>query len=54
MKTRKAPPFSRRSSMTSKELAIAIDTKMLARKGSDEFNPCFCAVPAGITRQAVT
>jgi hypothetical protein len=39
--------------MTSKELAIAIDTKMLAENGSGSSNPYFCAVPTGLTGQEV-
>jgi hypothetical protein len=39
--------------MKSKELAIAIDTDMLARNRSGMFNPHFCAVPSGLTKQEV-
>jgi hypothetical protein len=40
-------------SMKLKELAIAIDTERLAQNRSEPVNPCFCAVPPGLTTQEV-
>ena len=35
------------------ELAVAIDTARLAAAGPEWCNPYFCAVPAGLTGQAL-
>jgi hypothetical protein len=39
--------------MTSKELAIAIDTKRLAGFGSGSLNPFICSVPTGLKAQRI-
>jgi hypothetical protein len=40
-------------SVTSNELAIAIDTKMLAENGSGSSNPYICSVPTGLKAQRI-